>query len=67
MIIRLDECLCKECTDYRLLVASIKEFQKERGPVEYDWEDLERSSDLARQHRYPDGRPWVAPRKTRRT
>lgn len=32
---------------------------KETLPMpEYDWEYLERSSDLARLHRFPDGRKW---------
>lgn len=46
--IPLSECLCRECRNYRWLVASVKAFQAERGPVEFDWADLEAASRKSR-------------------
>jgi hypothetical protein len=43
-MILLSDCQCRQCRDYRWLVARVKEFQAERGPVEFDWEDLAKTA-----------------------
>lgn len=59
-------CFCEECVGRIVNAARHAEMKAQRPVPEYDWEDLERKSDLARQHRYPDGAPWVFGKARRR-